>query len=92
MSAINRMDVLYVLSDFDRSGGGSRELVAWELLVTPGALEPVWTAMLADGLIQSAAADEYTGELMVRLTAQGWDALRRIDFRDPAVGEVVQRR
>jgi hypothetical protein len=82
MSATSRLEVLIVLGDFDRTGGGSMELVAWELLSTPTVIAPVWEEMLAQQLIAPSGVDALSGEQMFRLTAAGRAELRDADLRD----------
>ena len=82
MSATSRLEVLIVLGDFDRSGGGSMELVAWELLSTPAVIAPLWEDMLQQGLLHPAGVDPINGEQMFRLTAAGRAELRDADLRD----------
>jgi hypothetical protein len=73
MRVRTRLDVIAVLNDFDGMGGGSVELVAWELGCSPGALAGVWETMVSDGVITAIGPDVVTGELMFRLTAIGHD-------------------
>ena len=64
-------DVLAALDEFDRFGGGSLELIAWEL----GAPYHGVTGLAADatqrGLIRRCGTDRISGEEMWRLTAKG---------------------
>jgi hypothetical protein len=86
MSAVTRLDVLAVLGDFDRAGGASLNLLAWELVRSPELVASTWDAAEAEGLIRAVGADPRTGELIFRLTAGGWEEVRRTDLG--ALGEL----
>jgi hypothetical protein len=81
MTEITRAEVLAALGDFDGSGGASLSLLAWELVRTPESVAPTWDAAEAEGLIRAVGPGALAGEKMYRLTAGGWDELRRIDRR-----------
>jgi DNA-binding IclR family transcriptional regulator len=68
-------DVLATLSAFDRFGGASLELIAWEFGVAPSTIADVWARLRDAGLLRRAGEDPATGEPMYRLSADGWVAL-----------------
>lgn len=65
-------DVLESLADFERHGGASVALVAWDLCVKPEHLTGIWKQLTRDGLINPAGHDE--DQLLYRLTPAGWAA------------------
>jgi hypothetical protein len=62
--------LLAVMRDFDEFGGGSLELVAWELGEPASRVEPAWSKLIADGLIEPAGIDSIFGEPLWRLSAK----------------------
>lgn len=71
--------VLDVLQDFDDLGGGSLELVAWELGVEEGALAPAWSTAIDEALLKPAGRDMIYGEEMWRITERGRQARQTSD-------------
>jgi hypothetical protein len=67
-------EVLEVLADFDKSGGASSGLVAWELFVDEQRVADAWEQAQSDGLLRPAAHDGVNDEQLWRLTAGGWAA------------------
>lgn len=65
-------DVLESLADFDRHGGASVALVAWDLCVEPEQLSDIWQRAARDGLINPAGHEG--DQLLYRLTPAGWAA------------------
>jgi hypothetical protein len=65
--------VLEVLADFDRFGGASVELTAWELDVDHSQVIAAWTTAGDDGLMERCGSDVVDGleEEMWRLTDAG---------------------
>jgi GAF domain len=63
--------VLSVLLDFDRFGGGSAELVAWELGTSEELISRLWPRLVHDELIEPAESDDIAGEGMWQLTDLG---------------------
>ena len=74
-SGLTAEQVLATLSVFDRFGGASLELIAWEFGVAPSTIADVWDRLRDDGLLRPAGEDPATGEPMYRLSAGGWDAV-----------------
>jgi len=72
---ISIRELLETIGDFDRSGGASLGLVAWELSVEEQRVASAWNAARASGLIKPASVDRASGEQLWRLTADGWSAL-----------------
>ncbi|MBV9818045.1 MAG: hypothetical protein JOZ07_06805 [Solirubrobacterales bacterium] len=67
--------MVQVLADFDRFGGASLGLIAWELFVPEAAVAPAWSAAVAGGLVAEAGHDPTYDERLWRLTASGWARL-----------------
>ena len=70
--------LLETIGGFDRSGGASFGLVAWELSVEEQRVANAWDSAWASGLIKLASVDRVSGEQLWRLTADGWSALRQL--------------
>jgi hypothetical protein len=70
-------DVLIVLADFDRFGGGTLGLIAWELGRRAEDLGAAWDEVVRDGLARESGVD-VDGETSWRLTEQGHQ--RRADL------------
>jgi hypothetical protein len=62
--------LLSVMRDFDEFGGASLELVAWELSEPPSRIDPAWSKLIAQGLIEPAGVDSIFGEPLWRLSAK----------------------
>ena len=75
-SRVSEVDALGALADFDDLGGMSLELLAWEFCVAPTAIAQLWDQLLNDGLLRPGRPDPTTGEVMHRLSAGGWAAIR----------------
>jgi hypothetical protein len=60
--------VLSVMRDFDEFGGASLELVAWELGEPPSLVDPAWSKLIADGLIEPAGIDSVFGEPLWKIS------------------------
>ena len=69
--AVSLQSVLDVLADFDRLGGASLQLVAWELDVDEGAVWVAWSQVIDDCLIEHSGTDHVLGEKMWRLSERG---------------------
>ena len=67
------------MADFDRFGGASIELVAWELCIEKSAVSAAWSRAIADGLLERFGTDEVRGEETWRLTSRGRRAYERSD-------------
>lgn len=67
-------DVLLVLAEFDRFGGSSFELIAWELGVAEDEVIRVGSRAFEKGFVKRAGTDPVTGEDMWRLTGSGREA------------------
>jgi hypothetical protein len=74
MEKISEQGLLEVLADFDRLGGASLGLVAWELFVTEQDVTEAWEIAVASGWLAPAEQDDVYGEQLWRLTAEGWTA------------------
>ena len=74
---ISIRQVLETIGEFDRFGGASLGLVAWELSVEEHRMVSAWNAARARGLIKPASVERASGERLWRLTADGWRALRQ---------------
>lgn len=74
--AISLQAVLDVVGEFDKSGGASVGLVAWELCVDEPLVTGAWEQAQAAGLIAHAGYDQH--EQLWRLTPAG-QALRQFD-------------
>ncbi|HWF34615.1 MAG TPA: GGDEF domain-containing protein [Solirubrobacteraceae bacterium] len=70
-------DVLDVTAQFDKTGGASVELAAWELDVELAQLVSAWSRAIKQGLLQPAGTDASSGEEMWRLSDQGRHARNR---------------
>lgn len=66
--------VLEVVGNFEKSGGASLGLVAWELSVGEAQVADAWEQAQAEELLQPAARDKIHDEQLWRLTAAGWAA------------------
>jgi len=75
---ISIRQVLETVGEFDRCGGASVGLVAWELSVGEHRVANAWTAARGRGLIRPASVERASGEQLWRLTADGWSALRQL--------------
>jgi hypothetical protein len=64
--------VLKVVGNFDRFGGASLGLVAWDLWVEDDVVSAVWERAQSEGLIAPAGLD--LEEQLWRLTPGGWAA------------------
>ena len=64
-------DVLDVSEHFDKAGGASIELTAWELDVDLARVTSAWSRAIQTGLLEPAGTDPESGEEMWRLTARG---------------------
>jgi hypothetical protein len=64
--------VLEVVGNFDRFGGASLGLVAWDLWVEDEVVSDVWQRAQSEGLIAPAGLD--LEEQLWRLTPGGWAA------------------
>lgn len=62
--------LMAVMRDFDEFGGASLELVAWELGEPASRIEPSWSKLVAEGLIEPAGVDSVFGEPLWRLAAK----------------------
>jgi len=71
---ISTRSVLAVLADFDKLGGGSAGLVAWELCVAEPDVAAAWADAIKHGWITSAGRDRTHDEEIWRLTSTGWRA------------------
>ena len=69
--AISARGLLDVMADFDRFGGASIELVAWELYIEESAVSAAWSWAIADGQLERSGTDEVLGEETWRLTTWG---------------------
>jgi DNA-binding PadR family transcriptional regulator len=78
MDEICGLDVLRVLAELDDVGGASIDSVAFEFGVRTGALTVLLERLEAAGLIRTARRSR-TGEVRYRLSAGGWEELRRAD-------------
>lgn len=67
-------DVLDVSAHFDRSGGASIELTAWELDVELGLVVSAWSHAIKEGFLDPAGTDPVSGEEMWCLSEQGRNA------------------
>jgi hypothetical protein len=65
-------NVIESLADFDKHGGASVGLVAWDLCLEPEHLTDVLQQAACDGLIQPAGHDHQ--QRLYRLTPAGWTA------------------
>jgi len=70
--AIPLQAVLEVVGEFDRSGGASVGLVAWELCIDERLVLHAWERASTAGLIAPAGKDQH--EQLWRLTPAGWAA------------------
>ena len=68
-------DVLDVSEHFEKAGGASIELTAWELDTDLARVTSAWSRAIQAGLLEPAGTDEESGEEMWRLTASGRHAL-----------------
>jgi len=75
---ISIRELLETVGEFDRCGGASVGLVAWELSVEEHRVATAWGAARARGLISPASVERASGEQLWRLTADGWSALRQL--------------
>ena len=75
---ISIRQLLETIGEFDRYGGASPGLVAWELSVEEHHVANAWNAARARGLIKPASVERASGEQLWRLTADGWSALRQL--------------
>ena len=71
------VDVVY---EFDRFGGASLELVAWELSLPDDALAPGWEEALRRGFLELAGIDDVDGKQTYRLTELGRQAHSRFQW------------
>jgi hypothetical protein len=69
--AVSVRSLLDVVAEFDRFGGASLELVAWELSIEESAVSAAWSRAIADGLLERSGTDEVPGEDTWRLTTLG---------------------
>jgi hypothetical protein len=60
--------VMAVLRDFSEFGGASLELVAWELGEPATLIEPAWSKLIADGMLEPAGVDSVFGDPLWRLS------------------------
>lgn len=67
--SISLQAVLTVIGEFDKSGGASVGLVAWELCVDEPLVAGAWEQARTAGLIAPAGYDQH--EQLWRLTAAG---------------------
>jgi len=75
---ISIRQLLETIGDFDRSGGASLGLIAWELSVEEQRVANTLNVARARGLINPASVDRVSAEQLWRLTADGWSALRQL--------------
>jgi len=75
---ISIRQLLETIGEFDRCGGASLGLVAWELCVEEHRVAKGWNAARAGGLIKPAGVERVSAEQLWRLTADGWSALRQL--------------
>jgi hypothetical protein len=74
MKKISEQGLLDVVAEFDRLGGASLGLVAWELVVAESDVIETWDTAIAAGWLEPAGRDGVFGEQLWRLTADGWMA------------------
>jgi hypothetical protein len=77
--AVSVHSLLDVVAEFDRFGGASLELVAWELSIEESAVSAVWSRAIADGLLERSGTEEVPGEETWRLTTWGCRAYEGSD-------------
>jgi len=65
-------DLIESLADFDKHGGASVTLVAWDLCVEDYQLLELWQQATRDGLIRPSGSDQQ--QILYRLTPAGWAA------------------
>ena len=71
-SPVSLQQLLEVVAEFDRYGGASPGLVAWELCVEEQLVAAAWQRATRDGLIAPAGRDHE--EQLWRLSPAGWAA------------------
>lgn len=71
-SPVSLRQLLEVVAEFDRYGGASLGLVAWELCVEEQLVAAAWQRAARDGLIAPAGRDHQ--EQLWRLGPAGWAA------------------
>jgi hypothetical protein len=76
MNTISVHRLLEVLAGFDKHGGASPGLVAWELFVDEQNVKAVWDHAVAEGWLMPAGRDLAHDEQLYQLTLSGWAALR----------------
>jgi diguanylate cyclase (GGDEF)-like protein len=76
-------DVLEVSAHFEKSGGASLELTAWELDFQLSHVVSAWSHAIKDGLLEPAGTDPISGEEMWCLSEHGRHT-RTTDRRRPA--------
>ena len=64
-------EVLAVLADFDRFGGSSVALIAWELGAPEESVADLASQAAKEGLLRPSGVDPVSGEDMWRLTGLG---------------------
>ena len=72
LSPVSLRQLLEVVAEFDRYGGASLGLVAWELCVEEQLVGAAWQPATRDGLIAPAGRDRQ--EQLWRLSPAGWAA------------------
>jgi hypothetical protein len=69
-SPVSLQQLLDVVAEFDRHGGASLGLIAWELCVKEQRVAAAWQRATRDGLIAPAGRDRQ--EQAWRLSPAGW--------------------